>query len=188
MGKFFWGIFVLLTFLSAPASWAQPSQDLNSDINAHYQQLKKAFNKLDVSLIDPLYSEDACYLPEGQNKAIIIGKEKILDLHRNFFSRIRAKRARIEVDFRVLDRQLDGQKATDVGYFLVRFYPAPDTGEQTSEFAGKFVSVLEQNDKNNWHLTVDSSHKADPSLFFSAKPVDKLYYGELFTPLSQEKE
>ncbi len=188
MGKFFRGIFVLLAIFAAPKSWAQDSPNLNSDINVHYQQLKKAFNKLDVSLIAPLYSENACYLPEGQSKAIIIGKEKILDLHRNFFSRIRAKRARIEVDFRVIDRQLNKQKATDVGYFLVRFYPAAETGEPTSEFAGKFVSVLEQSEDGKWHLTVDSSHKADPSLYFSAKPVDKLYYGELFSPLNQEKE
>ncbi|MGI2258335.1 YybH family protein [Shewanella sp. GXUN23E] len=188
MRQFFRGIFVLLTLMTIPSVWAHTNPELDQSINTHYLQLMSAFNKLDIAQIDALYADNACYLPEGQNKAIIIGKDNILELHRSFFSRIKAKQARIEVDFRVIDRQITGQQVTDVGYFLVRFFPAPETGESTSEFAGKYVSVLEQNKDGIWQMMVDSSHRADPSLFFSAKPVDKLYYGESFSPLITMKE
>lgn len=187
MGKFIRGIFVLFSLVTFPHAWAQNSVDDNTAINAHYQQLINAFSQLDIDLIAPLYAEDACYLPEGQKKAIVIGKDKILDLHRKFFTKIRGKQARIEVDFRVIDRQITGTKATDVGYFLVRFHPSVASGESTSEFAGKFVSVLEKAKDNSWHLTVDSSHQAEPQLFFEAQPVDNLYYGKHFTPLTFEE-
>lgn len=178
---FFFRISLLLTSLVlSQLAWADEHQALNR----HYQQFITAFTQLDAQLIDKLYADNACYLPEGENEKIILGKSDILALHQQFFHRIKQKNAHIDMDFRVVERQLGTDKATDVGYFLVRFHPAAETGEAISEFAGKFVTVLEKHADKQWYLTVDSSHKAEPNLFFSAKQHDKLYYGDKFIPLS----
>lgn len=185
MRKFFLSVYALLTMLTTPSAIATGDTVPNSHINTHYILLKKAFEQLDATLINNLYTENACYLPEGQSKKIIIGRDEIVNLHRKFFNRIRQKQANIEVDFRVINRKFANQKATDVGYFLIRIHPTADEGEPVTEFAGKFVSVLEQTDQNQWLLSVDSSHKADAKLYFSSEPIANLYYGTSFKPLSQ---
>lgn len=162
--------------------------DDNENLNHYYTQFSRAFDTLDTTTIEKLYAEDACYIPEHQSKDITIGRENIIALYNEFFGKIRSKNATIKVDFRIIDRQLGKNSATDIGYYLIRFYPPEDTGEPMSEFAGKFVNVSNKDQQGEWQLTVETNTPSKPSFYYNATPVPKLYYGDRFTKLTPNEK
>ncbi|MCL1144625.1 SgcJ/EcaC family oxidoreductase [Shewanella sp. 10N.261.52.F9] len=160
--------------------------DDNEALNAVYNQFSDAFNELDASRMKSIYSEDACYIPESQGEGITMGRDKIVALYDTFFGKIKHKNAKIEVDFRVIERNIEGSSATDIGYYLIRFHPPIDNGEPSSEFAGKFVGVSKKKNDGKWYLTVDTNNRAEASFYYNAKPSPNLYYGRQFPALSQQ--
>ncbi|MCG9696594.1 DUF4440 domain-containing protein [Shewanella sp. Isolate11] len=175
----------VIAFICFPTMAADHSKD-NEALNHLYTQFSLAFKQLDASVFEQVYAIDACYIPEQQGKEITMGRENIVALYSKFFGKIKHKKATIEVDFRVIERQFDSQSATDVGYYLVRFYPAKDTEEPMSEFAGKFVNVANKDSEGQWHLRVDTSNRSEPTFYFKAKPSPNLYYGSQFAPVQSE--
>ncbi|GIU49119.1 hypothetical protein TUM4438_32060 [Shewanella sairae] len=157
----------------------------NEALNAVYSHISDAFEELDASKMKAIYSEDACYIPEDQGQEITIGRDNIVALYDTFFGKIKHKNAKIEVDFRVIERNIEGTSATDIGYYLIRFHPPIDNGEPTSEFAGKFVGVSKKKKDGKWYLTVDTNNRAEASFYYNAKPSPNLYYGRQFPALSQ---
>ncbi|WP_372872823.1 DUF4440 domain-containing protein [Shewanella sp.] len=180
---------VLLSLMLSFAALASNNAQQNDDIaiNRTYQMSVEAFDKLSSSLIAEIYADNACYLPERHDTGIVRGREAIIALYDKFFAKIRKKNARIEVDFRVLDRNRSSDSVTDVGYYLIRFHPAADTGEPISEYAGKFVTVAKKQADGRWLLTLDSSNRADATFYFAAMPVAELYYGRRFTAADNSK-
>ncbi|MCL1137445.1 YybH family protein [Shewanella pneumatophori] len=174
-------LFSLLYFSALQVAVA----DDNEALNAVYNQFSQAFNELDANRMKTIYSEDACYIPESQGEEITIGRDKIVALYETFFGKIKHKNAKIEVDFRVIERNIIGRSATDVGYYLIRFHPPLDNGEPSSEFAGKFVGVSKKKQDGKWYLTVDTNNRAEASFYFNAKPSPNLYYGRQFPSISQ---
>jgi ketosteroid isomerase-like protein len=149
-------------------------------LNANFTKLTQAFEQLDLTAIEQIYTDDAVYISETQDRGIISGKENILDLYSRFFNKIKTKHAKLEVDFRVLVRYSEPNSATYIGYYLVRFHPGKESGEPISEFAGKFVTVFTKNNKQQWKISVDSNTHAAPHFYYDAKPVPNLYYGRQF--------
>lgn len=162
--------------LKSSASESVPHKALN----ANFAKLTQAFEQLDLSSIEQIYTDDAAYISETQEKGIFSGKDNILSLYTRFFDKIKRKNAKLEVDFRVLIRHSDTNSATDIGYYLVRFHPGEDSGEPISEFAGKFVTVFAKDNKGKWQISVDSNTHALPKFYYDAKPVPNLYYGRQF--------
>jgi ketosteroid isomerase-like protein len=149
-------------------------------LNANFTKLTQAFEQLDLTAIEQIYTDDAVYISETQDRGIISGKENILDLYSRFFNKIKTKHAKLEVDFRVLVRYSEPNSATYIGYYLVRFHPGKESGEPISEFAGKFVTVFTKDNKQQWKISVDSNTHAAPHFYYDAKPVPNLYYGRQF--------
>lgn len=102
---------------------------------------------------------------------------------KNFSIKFVLKKQKIDIDFRILKRKIVGNSAIDTGYYLVRFYPAEETGEPVSEFAGKFVIGTEKVSSTHWSVTLDMNNRAEPSFYLNAKPIPNLYYGRQFSPL-----
>lgn len=173
-------VFTFFVLLCLPVT-AQGSNSDNNALNQFYTQFSAAFEQLDAAVIEDLYAENACYIPEQQGKEITIGRENIVALYKAFFGKIKHKNAQIEVDFRVIERQMEAQSATDIGYYLIRFYPPKETEEPMSEFAGKFVTVSKKKADGKWYLTVDTNNRSEPSFYYGAKPSPNLYYGSQFT-------
>jgi ketosteroid isomerase-like protein len=164
------------TTLNVYAAEPIPHQTLN----ANFTKLTQAFEQLDLTAIEQIYTDDAVYISETQDRGIISGKENILDLYSRFFNKIKTKHAKLEVDFRVLVRYSEPNSATYIGYYLVRFHPGKESGEPISEFAGKFVTVFTKDSKQQWKISVDSNTHAAPHFYYDAKPVPNLYYGRQF--------
>ncbi|MCL1046778.1 DUF4440 domain-containing protein [Shewanella electrodiphila] len=178
-------IFVLSFFSHFSTAETMTDNDL---INANYKVFSSGFEKLDLNIIDQIYADDAVYISETFDKEIVTGKENILSLYKVFFKKIAKKSAHIDVDFRVINRELTDENATDVGYYLVRFHPRKETGEPTSVFSGKFVLVSRKVGEQQWQFIVDSNTKVKPDFYFSAKPSSNLYYGRQFNPLIESHE
>ncbi|AQS36310.1 hypothetical protein Sps_01128 [Shewanella psychrophila] len=175
----------LFSFLYSIQPAMAESED-NKAINQLYTQFALAFNQLDAAIVENIYAEDACYVPENQSKGITMGRENIIAVYKKFFGKIKHKEARIEVDFRVVERQMESHNATDVGYYLIRFHPSEDAEEPISEFAGKFVNVSKKNADGKWYLTVDTNNRSETPFYYNAKPSPDLYYGRHFSPLTAE--
>ncbi|WP_254693688.1 DUF4440 domain-containing protein [Shewanella sp. MEBiC00475] len=158
------------------------STELTADqtLNANFEKLTHAFEQLDLTAMEDIYTEDAVYISETQDRGIIIGKENILNLYSRFFNKIKRKNAKLEVDFRILVRSIEPNSATDIGYYLVRFHPGKESGEPVSEFAGKFVTIFTKDNKQQWKISVDSNTHTAPHFYYDAKPVPNLYYGRQF--------
>lgn len=165
-------IFLLLQLSSASAN-----SDDNAALNQFYTQFTQAFETLDAQKVKNIYAEDACYIPENQSKAITMGRDNIIELYNKFFGKIKHKEARIEVDFRVLDRQVEANNATDIGYYLIRFHPPLDAEEPVSEFAGKFVTVSKKKKDGKWYLTVDTNNRSEPSFTTMQNPLQTCIMG-----------
>ena len=174
--------FVILIATVSPfiTCFASDKQD-HISINNNYSTLSNGFEHSDLEAIKQVYTDQAVYISETQDKDILIGKDKILALYQSFFTRINHKKAHLEVDFRIISRQFDVNSVTDVGYYLVRFHPSAETGESVSEFAGKMVTVSNKNAQGIWLIHVDSNTRADAKFYFNAKPVSNLYYGRQFS-------
>ncbi|CAD6367637.1 YybH family protein [Shewanella putrefaciens] len=181
-------LLLALICLLSPLSLANPNKNQSFEsvdrlINANYPQFIQAFTALDAEITRGIYAEDTSYLSESQSKEIYYGRENIVGIYQKFFDKIRAKKAHIDVDFRILNRKIVGNSAIDTGYYLVRFYPAEETGEPVSEFAGKFAIGTQKVAKDLWQITLDTNNRAEPSFYHNAKPVPNLYYGRQFPPL-----
>ncbi|GIU02363.1 hypothetical protein TUM4630_33790 [Shewanella algidipiscicola] len=184
--KFLTSLILICSALCCASAIAQQTDGDNEALNQFYRQFSSAFAQLDATVIADLYAEDASYIPEQQSKAITIGRENIISLYQRFFGKIKHKNAQIEVDFRVIDRQISPQIATDIGYYLIRFYPPKESEEPMSEFAGKFVTVSKKQADGRWYLTVDTNNRGEPAFYYDAKPLPNLYYGSQFSTASNK--
>ncbi|MCL1124250.1 YybH family protein [Shewanella surugensis] len=153
-------------------------------LNHIYDHFNKAFATLDPQEMLFIYTQDASYISDNQSKEILLGRNDIIAQYRAFFKKINDKQANIEVDFRILQRHIEGSSATDIGYYLIRYYPHVDDGEPMSEFAGKFVGVSKKSPNGHWYLVVETNNKANTAFYYDAKPQPNLYYGRQFPPIS----
>lgn len=182
--KFLLTAFILLSLMITP-TWAKQAQERDqAALNAIYQQYTQAFAALDAKLLASVYAENATYVPEQPGVAILKGQAGIVALYQKFFDRVKKRHASLEVDFRVVDRILKGNQATEICYYMVRFHPPKDTEEPVSEFAGKLVMQAEKNNQGHWQVVLDVSNRAEPALYYDATPKPNLYYGEQFAPLA----
>ncbi len=185
--KLFQHLFIGLIALLCFPSLAQDNSKDNEALNNFYSQFVTAYTQLNEGVFEQLYATDASYIPEQQSKKITFGRDNIVELYRSFFNKIRNKKAHIQVDFRVIERRIDGNSATDVGYYLIHFYPPKETEEPMSEFAGKFVMVSKKKTDGKWYLSVDTSNRSDPNFYYNATPSPNLYYGSQFSTVKDDE-
>ncbi|WP_299008395.1 DUF4440 domain-containing protein [uncultured Shewanella sp.] len=178
-------IFLVSLFLIF-TSFSYANNDDNVMLNHIYHHFNKAFDALDTQKMLFIYAQDASYISDNQNKEILLGREKILEQYRAFFKKINDKQANIEVDFRIIQRYIQDKSATDIGYYLIRYYPYSGDEEPMSEFAGKFVNVAKKYPNGHWYLVVETNNKADTAFYYNAKPQPNLYYGRQFSPIDSE--
>lgn len=175
-------VLLSLSFTLNASSFAADND--NAMLNNIYHHFNKAFETLNAQEMLFIYTQNASYISDNQSKEIILGRHDIITQYRTFFKKINEKKANIDVDFRILKRHIEGSSATDIGYYLIRYYPHADDEEPISEFAGKFVGVSKKSANGHWYLVVETNNKADTAFYYNAKPQPNLYYGRQFPPIS----
>ncbi len=177
----------LMFFLYVSASHAVEKQNINEKINSTYVQFVDAFNKLNAELILPVYHHNASYISEHKKGGLIKGKEAINLIYQRFFDRVKHKKANVKIGFRVVSRDISQDRATDIGYYLIRFIPAAHTEQPVSEFSGKFLIISKPGEKGHWQWFTEMNNKAKSSFYFSATPREGLFYTDS-KPLQRDKK
>lgn len=121
---------------------AQSSPVLAEGVAAHdgldeiYRRFSEGYKKLDPAMVANLYSETAAYLAPG--KEIEIGRARVLATFIEFFDSVRQKNGRLEISFRIAQRQAEQNLAYDVGVYTLTSFS--DKGESRTS-KGKFMVV-----------------------------------------------
>ncbi|MBV7317588.1 nuclear transport factor 2 family protein [Shewanella sp. NIFS-20-20] len=166
-----------MLLFSQPLSAQSPTlKAQDTALNSHYQSMMHAFNHLDINRIAALYHPDAIYMPEKATQGIFNSKLAIAQHYQEFFDKVIRNRASVEIDFRVTSRQYLTDSITDMGYFLIKYSPAIDTGDAPTQFAGKFLFQF-VSDNDQWVIKAEATSQATPELYYQAMPQQNWYYG-----------
>ena len=176
---------LLVFFCCFSTSHANENQDINQKINANYVQFVNAFDKLNADSLLPIYDRNATYIPEHKEGELIQGKEEINLIYQRFFNRVKQKKAKVNIGFRLTSRDISQDRVTDIGYYLIRFTPAAHTEQPVSEFSGKFLIISKLNEKNQWQWFTEMNNKAKSEFYFGVTPKAGLFYTDS-KPLKRE--
>lgn len=154
------GSFVLLTCLSTSGQTSTATAEgalvLEKGVTPHkglddvYRRFSEGYKKLDAASVANLYSETAAYLAPG--KELEIGRQKISETFTSFFDSIRRRNGRLEISFRIAQRQVDRSLGYDVGIYTLTSFN--DKGESRPS-QGKFVVVARLDQEGVWRFQVD---------------------------------
>jgi len=155
-------LFVLLTcwhpLLAQTPGAAQGNSELvlESGVSPHkgldevYRRFSEGYKKLDAPAVANLYSETAAYLAPGSG--VEIGRPKVLENFNRFFDSVKRRNGRLEISFRILQRQVDNNLAYDVGIYTLTSFS--DKGESRTS-SGKFIVVAKREKNGTWLFQVD---------------------------------
>ncbi len=150
-------------FLTYPSTFAQTSNSTaeralvleqgvapHKGLDAVYRSFTEGYKKLDAASVANLYSETAAYLAPGSN--IQIGRQKVSGIFTNFFDSVKQRNGRLEISFRIVQRQIDKNLAYDVGIYTLTSF---DEKGESSKDMGKFVVVARREKGDIWRFQVD---------------------------------
>jgi uncharacterized protein (TIGR02246 family) len=115
-----------------------------------YRRFSEGYKRLDAASVANLYSDTAAYLAPGSN--IQIGRPKILETFTSFFDSTRRGNGRLDISFRIVQRQVDKNLAYDVGIYTLTSFNEKDEPRRDS---GKFVVVARHERGGVWRFQVD---------------------------------
>ncbi|HVF70613.1 MAG TPA: SgcJ/EcaC family oxidoreductase [Chthoniobacterales bacterium] len=154
------GLFVLLGCLELQAQIPDAAAGghlvLDNGVKAHagldqiYGRFSEGYKKLDPAAVADLYTENAAYLVPAQN--LEIGRQKILDGFTKFFNSVKQRNGRLEISFRIAQRQVEQNLAYDVGIYTLTSFD--DKGGSRSS-QGKFIVVAQPGKDGVWRFQVD---------------------------------
>lgn len=155
-------LFVLLNCWQSPAQTPDSAQEtsplvLEQGVSSHkgldevYRRFSEGYKKLDAAFVANLYSETAAYLAPGSNMEI--GRRKVLENFSRFFDSVKRRNGRVEISFRIVQRQADNNLAYDVGVYTLTSFN--ERGEARTS-SGKFVVVAKREKNGTWLFQVDS--------------------------------
>lgn len=133
-------------------------------IDSVYAAFSQAYATTDADLIRSIYTEDCRYLPAHTGHVQTC--EEALGGFAAMFAGAEADGGRLAIEFAFVDRQIDGDLATDVGYYHLTSTPAD--GEPGHGY-GKFVTVLVREADGRWRIHVDGYSPASAEAFEAAK-------------------
>jgi uncharacterized protein (TIGR02246 family) len=115
-----------------------------------YSRFADGYKTLDSALVANLYTESAAYLPPGGD--VMIGRQNITKTFADFFDSVKQRKGRLQISFRIVQRQVDKDLAYDVGIYTLTSFN--EKGEASSG-RGKFVVVAKRDEDRIWRFQVD---------------------------------
>jgi uncharacterized protein (TIGR02246 family) len=126
----------------------QPSPEVRAEIDHALEQVyvafTEAYRKADPALVAQLYEDEALYLQPGRE--ILHGRSEIRAAFEAFLGRFPPGGPGPEIAFEIVDREIRGDLAVDVGYFRLGPEPAPD---------GKFIVIWKKGVDGRWRFHAD---------------------------------
>lgn len=158
MVKKFMGLLAAMAAITGGATLvtAESSPALDQGVAAHkgldeiYGRFSEGYKKLDPAAVANLYTETAAYLSPGDE--IDIGRGKILATFSKMFDSTKQRNGRLEISFRIAQRQAEQSLAYDVGIYTLTSFS--DKGESRTS-KGKFFVVAKPEKDGVWRFQVD---------------------------------
>ena len=145
-----------LTFAQTVNSEREGSLVLEQGVAPHkgldevYRRFTDGYKKLDAAEVINLYSDTAAYLAPGSN--IQIGRQKVSEIFIGFFNSVKQRNGRLEISFRIVQRQVEKNLAYDVGVYTLTSF---DSKGESNKDTGKFVVVAKREKNDIWRFQVD---------------------------------
>ena len=136
---------------------------LDAGVAAHkgldevYRQFGEAYLKLDAAMVAGLYSDSAAYLAPGQ--PLQTGRQSINGTFKGFFDSNRARNWKVEIAFRIVQREVDTKLAYDVGIYTLTII---DQNGRRQPVSGKFAVIAKLQPDNTWRFQVDAYNDLPP--------------------------
>lgn len=146
----------LLTSAQTSNSTTEISLVLEQGVAPHkgldevYRRFTEGYKKLDAASVVNLYSETAAYLAPGS--PIKVGRQKVSEIFTGFFNSVKQQNGRLEISFRIVQRQVDKNLAYDVGIYTLTSF---NQKGESSKDSGKFVVVAKREKGDVWRFQVD---------------------------------
>lgn len=154
-------LFVLLCLSSASIAQGGNLKSAPPEADETYATFSKAYQQLDVSQMQELYTDDALYMES--RGPIKTGKESIAEGFESLFTWAREKNIKLDISFRFVKRDVRSDMIVDVGYYLLKRI---DSEQKESASAGKFVVIQELQVDGTWRISLDSYNAAPTTAFF----------------------
>jgi uncharacterized protein (TIGR02246 family) len=144
------------SFAQTSNGTAESSLVLEQGVSPHkgldevYHRFSEGYKKLDAASVVNLYTESAAYLAPGGN--IQMGRQKVSEIFTGFFDSVKQQNGRLEISFRIVQRQVDKNLAYDVGIYTLTSF---NQKGESSKDSGKFVVVAKREKGDSWRFQVD---------------------------------
>ena len=145
---------ILAISILSQTIWAQ------NNVEEVYEIFSKAYATYDSELIKKIYNEEAIYLSPGQ--PIEAGSDIILNGFRSMFDGAREKEEKLNIAFKIVDRNTQGEVVIDIGYYKLT---RTSKENESRTFVGKFITVLKQAEDGNWQFIADGYSNAPVSAY-----------------------
>lgn len=119
-------------------------------LDAIYRRFSEGYKKLDGAAVANLYTETAAYLAPGTE--IEIGRAKVLATFTQMFDSVRKANGRMEISFRIAQRQAEQNFAYDVGIYTLTSFNGKGEAHTSK---GKFLVVAKREKDGVWRFQVD---------------------------------
>ena len=127
-----------------------------AEIDAVYETFSQAYELLDDQMVQDLYESDAYYF--YPQIPIQRGYENFMGGFRDMFNRAREGNTTLKIEFRIVERQVLGDHAYDVGYYRLN----KSDGHRS---VGKFVTILRKQADGSWKFVLDTYSSAPLEAF-----------------------
>lgn len=150
-------LLVLVGAAAAQTPAAAGNLTLDAGVTAHkgldevYRKFGEGYRNLDPAQVAGLYTESAAYLAPGAE--VQTGRRSILGTFTSFFDSTRTRNGKVEILFRIMQREVDTKLAYDVGIYTLVLID-PSGGRQ--RVSGKFVVVAKLQPDGTWRFQVDA--------------------------------
>ena len=164
-------LFVISYFFDFKSSSRSNNSDklnetnIDSELDKVYKTFSIAYDQLDADMVTNLYVADAKYL--SGDDAIKEGLENIRSGFQRYFEWANSENASLNISFDIQDRKYSENLVVDVGYYLIETTFPKDSSKETKHSAGKFITVLQPQDNEDWKFIIDGYNKAPVEAFNS---------------------
>lgn len=146
---------LLLLSVSCQEVKTSASKEDEKKIDEVYYIFSKAYRDLDADLVRSIYADSAIYLSPGA--PIQVGKSAFIDSFNQMFQQSMLDSASLEIEFRILRRDLLDKEAVDIGYYHLQQTRGSET---VFTSVGKFITVLKEQTDGNWKFVADAYSQA----------------------------
>jgi ketosteroid isomerase-like protein len=149
---------VALTSTAAAQSSSKSSTAAASAFDAVYARFTAGYKQADAKAVADLYASNAYYLPPG--KTIGTGQSFILAEFERYLGRFTAG-AGPNIAFKIVDRQISGDLAHDIGYIMMNDGRTPLTENETP--GAKFAVLWKRDSRGMWKIYSDTYNETPRS-------------------------